>query len=1034
MDIPNHLLTSIREGTVVLVMGAGASVGAVDSMGASAPTGPELARLLSDEFLGGQHNDSPLPIVAELAISESDLTTVQEYIRTLFGEIEPAPFHKFLPTFRWAGLATTNFDLVIERAYDQYSKSQQDLVPLIKNGDRVDDKLRSPRSVVLLKLHGCITRTADTSVPLILSPDQYLTHQAGRDRIFSRLQDLSFEHPFVFVGHSMQDPDIRQLLLKHGESDLRPRYYMVAPEISDVEARMWQSKRMTPMRGTFEEFLNTLDSELTSPLRGFVPTPIATDTPISERFIVRDPGLSPECLDFLENEVEYVRNGMPVEDLKPRLFYRGFNPPWAAIDSNLDVRRDIEDRILIEAVLDDDRNDVCELFTIRGHAGSGKSVLLQRIAWESALSLDKLCLYLRPHGQLSLDAVKELSSVIDERIFLFVDDIDERVSQVLDLIEGARSLSAPLTIIGATRNNEWNMACDDLEPYVIKHFELRYLSEKEIDSMLELLEQHDALFRLEKATPAERRQAFVERASRQLLVALHEATLGKPFEDIVADEFAEIEPDTARLMYLGICFLNRYDVHVRAGIISRVYRVRFTEFQDKFFQPLEGLVFARYDPQTRDYVYVTRHPHIAEIVADRELAYPGDKLDMYLQFITNMNIDYDSDRRAFRRLVRGRSLLEEFPDHRMAHEVYKVARFAARDDSYILHQLAIYEMNRPNGSLQEANRRLTEAKNLAPYDRTITHSMAELQLRRAEKADTALEFYKYIGEAERIAESLTGSSAVVSHGYHTLAKTYIAKLSKIIDADEGEITDIAFNEAIKDVENVIGRGLQRFPDDTYLLTAESDLGKLLSDDDRSIRTLTSAFTNNPHNPFIAVRLAKTLTRTDRVDEAFAIYRSALESGIVEKQVHFNYAKLLIEQRSADHEEIEYHLRRGFTQGDGNTEAQFWYSRQLYINGKWEEAQRRFRDLRNARVNPALKRKVRGEIYDGEALKKFTGRLEQLFSDYGFIIRDGPADRVYIHIGNVDESVWEKLRRYSRIWFAIGFNFWGPVAVEIGLEA
>ena len=267
-----------------------------------------------------------------------------------------------------------------------------------------------------------------------------------------------------------------------------------------------------------------------------------------------------------------------------------------------------------------------------------------------------------------------------------------------------------------------------------------------------------------------------------------------------------------------------------------------------------------------------------------------------------------------------------------------------------------------------------------------------------------------------------------------MAKAYIAKLGRIIGADGEEITDVAFSEAIKDVENVIGRGLQRFPDDPYLLTAESDLGKLLSDDERSIRTLESAFASNPHNPLIAVRLAKTLTRTDRVDKALAVYRSALESGVVEKQVHFSYAKLLIEQGSTDHEEIEYHLRRGFTEGDGNTEAQFWYSRQLYINGKWEEAQRRFRDLRNARVNPALKRRARGEIYDGEVLKKFTGRLEQLFSDYGFITRDGPADRVYIHIKNVDESVWEKLRRNSRISFAIGFNFWGPVAVGIGLEA
>ena len=60
-----------------------------------------------------------------------------------------------------------------------------------------------------------------------------------------------------------------------------------------------------------------------------------------------------------------------------------------------------------------------------GHAGSGKSVLLQRIAWEAALTFQKLCLYLRPDRQLSFDAIRELAKVIDERIYLYIDDLDE---------------------------------------------------------------------------------------------------------------------------------------------------------------------------------------------------------------------------------------------------------------------------------------------------------------------------------------------------------------------------------------------------------------------------------------------------------------------------------------------------------------------------------------------------------------------------------------------------------------------------------
>ena len=483
MHIPDHLLDGVRSGNVVLVLGAGASLGAATPQGRTAPTAVELATLLSNKFLGGAHTDDPLQIVAELAISESDLSTVQEYIRSLFADLQPASFHELLPTFRWAGLATTNYDIVIERAYDRCKNRAQEPVPFIRNGDRVNERLRSHRSLMLLKLHGCITRTTDTTVPLILSVDQYLTHRAGRDRVFGHLKELSYEHPIVFVGHSLRDPDIRQLLLELGNSDQRPRYYTVTPTATEPEKRLWDSKRISTLEGTFEEFLNALNDQISSPLRGVVPVPIVEDLPISERFIVRDPGLSSECLAFLEHDVDYVRNGMPIAELTPRLFYRGFSPRWSAIDQNLDVRRDIEDKILVEAILDDSSGRNCRLHTIRAHAGSGKSVLLQRIAWEAARTYGKLCLYLQPDGQLPFDAIRELSRVVDERIYLFVDDIDEHVPEILDVIGMAQRSSVSLSIIGAARINEWNMSCEDLEPQVVDDFELRYLSPKEIDGL-----------------------------------------------------------------------------------------------------------------------------------------------------------------------------------------------------------------------------------------------------------------------------------------------------------------------------------------------------------------------------------------------------------------------------------------------------------------------------------------------------------------------------------------------------------------------
>ena len=166
---------------------------------------------------------------------------------------------------------------------------------------------------------------------------------------------------------------------------------------------------------------------------------------------------------------------MAVPPISAHMFYRGSNPRWSAIESALDVRRGVQDVVLTDAILTDDGVRNSRLYMLKGHAGSGKSVLLQRTAWEAALDYDRLCLYLEPGADLQFEPLYELSRVINERIYLFVDDVGDRVPQVLDLIKRCRRQRVPITVFGAERINEWNMSCTELEPYLTKRI-LRWLS------------------------------------------------------------------------------------------------------------------------------------------------------------------------------------------------------------------------------------------------------------------------------------------------------------------------------------------------------------------------------------------------------------------------------------------------------------------------------------------------------------------------------------------------------------------------------
>ena len=243
-------------------------------------------------------------------------------------------------------------------------------------------------------------------------------------------------------------------------------------------------------------------------------------------------------------------------------------------------------------------------------------------------------------------------------------------------------------------------------------------------------------------------------------------------------------------MYLGVCFLNRFDVPVRAGIIARVFGIRFTDFKERFFKPLEQVVITRYDQRTQDHVYVARHPHIAEIVFERTLSSPANRLDLYTRMISSLNIDYDADHTAFRSLVRARSLMNVFLDHQMVEAVYNSSRRIAEDDAYLFHQIAIYEMNRENGNYGKAAESLSHARQLAPHDRTIMHSFAELALRRGETAKTPVESQSYLAEAKKLAVALADTQATNSHGHHTLAKIALVKLRSLLESENIDVGEL----------------------------------------------------------------------------------------------------------------------------------------------------------------------------------------------------------------------------------------------------
>lgn len=397
---------------------------------------------------------------------------------------------------------------------------------------------------------------------------------------------------------------------------------------------------------------------------------------------------------------------MPTGQAKASDYYKGYDVNLDGITTNLDVRRKVGDTLLIDAVLKEERaaRRPVELFALKGAAGNGKTTVLKRAAWDAANEYDAIVLYLTDGGAIQPSLVEEIFTLCKVRIFVFVDRAAIHAEELQRAITYLATKRVAVTFVTTERDNEWNTRCEQLEPYVTEAYAVRYLSDDEIVALLHKLEQHHALGLLGELRPEERVAALKDRAQRQILVALHEATLGKPFEDIVADEYHRIVPEEARLMYLDICTLNRFGLGVRAGVIARLSGITFEEFERRLFKPLEKIVFSEIDRYVGERIFRTRHPHVAEIVFSEVLANPEHKFDQIVRIIGGLNVNYSVDQEAFRLMTRGRTVAETFPSVEMGRAIYRTASKIVPDDAYLLHQEGTFELQHSGGGPQQGRR------------------------------------------------------------------------------------------------------------------------------------------------------------------------------------------------------------------------------------------------------------------------------------------------------------------------------------------
>ena len=499
------------------------------------------------------------------------------------------------------------------------------------------------------------------------------------------------------------------------------------------------------------------------------------------------------------------------------------------------------------------------------------------------------------------------------------------------------------------------------------------------------------------------------------------------------NEYENLRPNLAKKIYLTVCLLNRLRTSVRAGLISRLHEITFADFRDSFFRPLEHVVEVEENFSTKECYYTARHPEIAQIVFIRVLSDRVDRLHEYVNIVGRLNLSYNTDREAYKGLIRAKSLHELFPAFEDVQQIFRVALSIGKDDAYLYQQRANYERIRPNGNLEDAERYLRVARELEPRNNAIIHTLAEVYRLKAEKSENKIIKTKYREQARSLIKSIMGRGRDDQYPKVTMVKMAIDDVKDLLNAHDSNDKEI--DDAIREVERLLEQEVQYSAHKQYLLTLEADFSELLTNHPRSLAALERAFELNPRDPYIANRLSRAHIKQNNIEGAKKILSEALASNRGDLRLNYQYAETLRISGETDVDGIAYYYERSFTPGDRNYEAQFWFAR--YACESREEKKRNksrevFSLLRSSSILHDEKVRIKDVAKKDGIYIVYNGEIERVEATYGYIKRQGDAERIFIHSNNVEKGLWKSLKRWDRVNYNIGYNYSGPAAINVEL--
>ncbi len=535
---------------MVLFTGAGFCAGALSEMGDAVPSVGRLRELLTEMVYPGlaPDDDDSLQDLFDLARRRVGnalrdrlgrrFTVDRQQLSEMYADIFAAA---------WYRVYTLNVDDLDEAVGASRTLPR----PLISLSPNAPSRPNLESGLEVVHLNG---RWADGPDTVTFSATQYGRRHPGADPLHAQCAVDVLQRPVLFVGTSLDEPPLWQaieLRKRAAGRDLRKRSFLVTPQLSRARRDVLERElRVQHLPMTLDKFYESVFKPASGGSREYFDS--ARQVLLWEESLKKVPLVS-------------ALSAEPESGAAAGEYLLGRHPTWTDLLEGRAAEREYEVDLakLIDNLLSD-RAEPLAPIVVTGTAGSGKSTACMRAALRLVAN-GTACGWTSSDYDVSPTDLRSIASLGELPEVLFMDDADRFGAEASLLARDLRSAVGHPLVILSVRSGRVERIADRLRLLEVPHQEVVVprLTDRDIRSVLRILSDENRLGALKGLSVDRQVEEFRgrERANRELLVAMLEATSGRRFEAKLEEELEQLDGQQ-QFIYAMVAIGTAYRISV----------------------------------------------------------------------------------------------------------------------------------------------------------------------------------------------------------------------------------------------------------------------------------------------------------------------------------------------------------------------------------------------------------------------------------------------------------------------------------------